>query len=321
MIEVILQTAQSVSGLYIVGLLGFILAKTGFFGFETRRIFPKLVTQIALPPYLFTAVSTSFGRDELFHLIYGSIIPILSILMTFFLGLLYCKFKGVSKGRVGIIGVGVGASNTIFIGLPVNIALFGERALPFVLLYFFANSSFFWTIGNYMLSRDGEKETESFRGLLALKAIMSPPLLGFILGIVFVAMGWVVPKVLLDSFRLVGSLTTPLALLFIGITMAGCSLSALKPDADLVFVLLGRFVLSPLCVYLLFKVFSFTNVPPLMIKVFMIQSSLPAATNLALMAGYHGGDGTFASVVVSFSTILSLITIPFFMFLFTYMSF
>ena len=46
-------------------------------------------------------------------------------------------------------------SNTIFIGLPVNFVLFGEGSLPYVLLNYIANTSFFWTIGAYSIARDG----------------------------------------------------------------------------------------------------------------------------------------------------------------------
>ncbi|MDR2461456.1 MAG: AEC family transporter [Deltaproteobacteria bacterium] len=313
---VIVQTSQSVLGLYLVGLLGFFLARSGYLGFEARQIFPKLVTQVALPPYLFVSVVNSFNRDQLEHLIYGSIIPILSILTIFFLGVLYTKLRNAKKSRRGIISVGAATSNTIFIGLPVNLALFGPDALPYVLLYFFANSSFFWTIGNYSLSLDGERPPEKFRGLLALKAILSPPLLGFLIGICCIVLAYHPPKVFMDSCSMVGSLTTPLALLFIGITLASCKLEALKPDLDLIMVLTGRFILSPLCVLLLARLL-FPQLPSLMIKVFIIQSSLPSATNLALMSGYHSSDTSFASVVVSFSTILSLVTIPIFMFIFS----
>ena len=45
----------------------------------------------------------------------------------------------------------------MYIGLPVNLALFGDEALPFVLLYFFANTVFFWTVGNYSISHDKEE--------------------------------------------------------------------------------------------------------------------------------------------------------------------
>ncbi|MDR2338880.1 MAG: AEC family transporter [Deltaproteobacteria bacterium] len=314
--KVLLQTTEGVLSLYIVGLLGFILARTKFIGPESRMLFPKLVTVVTLPPFLFVSVLRSFDRNELIQLIHGTLVPICSIMMVFGLALLYVRVFHVRRERRGLVSVASATSNTIFIGLPVNIALFGEQAVPYVLLYFFANTTFFWTLGNYSLSLDGVRTPEKFSGIVAAKAILSPPFLGFALGIVMILLGRMPWKPIMDSCALVGSLTTPLALLFIGTTLATCSIGSLKPDRDLVFVMLARFVLSPLVVFLLAK--TIIPVPPLMLKVFIVQSSLPAAANIALMSAYHGSDSTFGGLVVSISTLLSLVTIPMLMIIFNY---
>ncbi|MDR1165868.1 MAG: AEC family transporter [Deltaproteobacteria bacterium] len=315
MTPVILETAKSVIGIYLVGLLGFYLGKSGFIPPENRKIFPKLVTSVALPPYLFVEVTRSFSKEELLSLIGGTLVPIISILAVFGLALLYVKIFAPSPRRRGLISVGSATSNTIFIGLPVNIALFGHEAIVYVLLYFFANTTFFWTIGNYALSLDGAKAPGQFSKNAALQAILSPPFIGFLLGLAFVTLNISPPQFVEDSLSLVGGLTTPLALLFIGLSLVGATLASLKPNTDLWVTLAGRFVISPLLVFLLTRYL--IPAPPLMTKVFIIQSSLPAAANLALMSAYHGSDATFASLVVSFSTLLSLVTIPLYMVLFS----
>jgi predicted permease len=315
--NVILQTAESVSGLYLVGLLGFVLSVTGFMGPEAKKLFPKLVSQVTLPPFLFVSVIKNFTKGDLGHLIYGTAIPALSILIVFGLVSLYSRRPGATPARRGLISVGSATSNTIFIGVPVNIALFGEESLPYALLYFFVNTTFFWTLGNYTLSLDGRVASDpGMKRKFIIKALLSPPLLGFLAGIAFILLDSTPPKFLMDSARIVGSLTTPLALLYIGIALSESSLSSLKPDLDLAAALCGRFVLSPVAVYILFRCI-FPDAPPLMVKVFLIQCSLPAATNLAIMAAYHGSDTAFAGVQVSFTTILSLLTIPTYVLLFS----
>jgi predicted permease len=313
---VLLKTAEGVISLYIVGLLGYVLAKTKFIGPEARLAFPRLVTVVTLPPFLFASVIKSFDRAGLLGLISGTLIPVASILLVFCLAKIYARAFQVRRERRGLVSVASATSNTIFIGLPVNIAIFGERAVPYVLLYFFANTTFFWTLGNYNLSLDGVRAPERFSGMAAAKAILSPPFLGFILGILLIVLGKTPWKPIMDSCSLVGGLTTPLALLFIGTTLAGASLRSLRPDRDLAFVLLARFVISPLAVLLLAR-FAIP-IPPLMLKVFLVQSSLPAAANIALMSAYHGSDSAFGGLLVSVSTLLSLITIPALVLLFNY---
>lgn len=100
----------------------------------------------------------------------------------------------------------------MFIGLPVNIALFGEESIPFVLLYYLANTSFYWTIGVYEVSRDNpENKVKSPFQLKHVKRIFNPAVIGFLSGIVIVVTGIPIPSFLTNSFRYIGNLTTPLA--------------------------------------------------------------------------------------------------------------
>ncbi|MCL2029367.1 MAG: AEC family transporter [Deltaproteobacteria bacterium] len=303
MLSVILHGLECVLGLYFIVLVGFILDRRGWCYPETKIFLPRLVTLVALPPYLFVNVLATFDREEFTRLIPGVLAPLISILFNFALGLLLTRLLKVDRSRRGLVTAGFASSNTIFLGLPINLALFGEAALPYVLLYFFANSSFFWTLGQYSISRDGSLASRGWSK--GIKQAFSPPLLGFALAIAVLLMGLKPPKLILDSATLLGSLTVPLALLFIGLSLG--NLPKFKPDRDLALVLAGRFVLSPLTIILLSR---FLELTPLMIKVFLVQSSLPPPTSLALLAGYYRSDPAFASRTVFHGTLLSLITIP-----------
>lgn len=310
MIDVLIKSAEAVLTLFLMGLLGYVLARKNWFGPESRMLIPRLVTVVALPPYLFANILNVFDRQQLVSLIYGSIVPALSIFFVFMVSLGLTRLLKVRKGRRGLFVVGCTASNTMFIGLPVNITLFGPEALPYVLLYFFANTIFFWSVGNYSISLDGNRESEPLLSLATVKRIVSPPLMGFGLGLLLVIINVRPPAFLMNTAGYVGSLTTPLAIIFIGATLAGISFKSLDLDRDVIAVLGGRFLLSPLAVITLT---CFIELPPMMAKVFIIQSSLPIVTSAALMAAYHQADSSFASVIVSLSTVLSIATIPFYM--------
>ena len=62
---------------------------------------PRLITCVALPPYLFYTVSHSFQRDQLLHMIYGSLIPFVSMLLTFALAYLLARLFRVKEARRG----------------------------------------------------------------------------------------------------------------------------------------------------------------------------------------------------------------------------
>jgi len=310
MVAVIQQAVECVLSLFLIGLVGYVLDKKGWFCPETKAMLPRLVTLVTLPLYLFGNILGTFSHDELLQLVYGVIVPAASILLTFGLALLTARLIRVRRGRWGLFCTSFATSNTIFIGLPVNVALFGEGALPYVLLYFFANTTFFWTAGNYCLSLDGPRTPEKVWSRATLKRVLSPPLIGFMLGVLAVLLEVRPPGFIMSAAGYLGGMTTPLAIIFIGLTLASVPLKALRPDRDVVMLLIGRFVVSPLTIIGLMQFFS---LPPLMAKVFIIQSSLPVVSSAALLAGYHRSDVGYASVVVSLSTLLSLVTIPLYM--------
>ena len=318
MIEVLHKAAEAVLTLFAMGLLGYILAKRNWFGPESRTLIPRLVTVIALPPYLFANIMHTFDRDQLGSLIYGVIVPAISIASVFMISLILARLLKIKHGRRGLFVVGCTASNTMFIGLPVNITLFGPEALPYVLLYFFANTTFFWTAGNYCLNLDGPREPEPILSPATLKRLFSPPLLGFFLGLLLVVTELHPPAFVMNAADYVGSLTTPLAIIFIGLTLSTVSFKSFHLDRDVAAVLAGRFILSPLIIIILTGLF---ELPPLMAKVFIIQSSLPIVTSAVLLAGYHQADTAFASVTVSLSTLMAVGTIPFYMIVISLMNF
>ena len=308
MLAVMRQSVECVLSLSLIGLVGYVLDKKGWFGADIKAMLPRFLTLVTLPPYMVHNVLNTFSRDDLIHLIYGSAVPAPSIALAALFSHLMSKFMKKPEKRAGIFRTGIFTSNTIFIGLPVNIALFGEAAIPYVLLYFFANTTFFWTLGNYLLSLDGDRpRQENVWSLATMKRILSPPLLGFALGISLTMLDLKPPAFLMDAAGYVGGLTAPLAILFIGITMAGVKISQIKLDRDVLMLLFGRFIVSPGIIILLTR---FIELPPLMTKVFIIQSSLPVVTSAVMMAAYYRSDAEYASVVVSLSTLLSLLTIP-----------
>ena len=239
---VFLHALQGILSLQIIVSIAYVLARKGWFSPETQILLPRLVTTVALPSYLFYTITHSFGRDDLVHLIYGSIFPLFSILLTFAVALLVARITRVERRHFGLFCASFTTSNTVFIGLPVNLALFGDAAAPYVLLYFFANTTFFWSIGSYIMSHDNEALRGSATLLDNVRHIFSPPMLGFLAGLAMTLLGLRLPEFVQEALRYMGNLTTPLALIFIGICLYKMDLRHLHLSRDLVLALVGPFL-------------------------------------------------------------------------------
>ncbi len=252
----------------------------------------------------------SFAREALPGLARGALLPLASIAVTFGLACGLGRLLRVPHKHFGLFCASISNPNTVFVAIPVNLALFGEAALPYALVYYSAGTVFFWTIGQYAVVHDQEGAKGPLSARTLLLQIFSPPLLGFLLGVALTLCGVALPTPVQDAARYLGGLTTPLALIFIGISIYDIGLKGLRLERDLTAVLLGRLVGGPLVMLAFLQIFP---VPPLMGKVFMIQSALPVMMQAAILSAHYHTDARFGALAVTLSTLLSVVTIPLYM--------
>ena len=137
--------------------------------------------------------------------------------------------------------------------------------------------------------------------------------MGFLTGVVLVLLDIPLPHFVLTACRYVGNMATPMALMVIGIQMSHIPLSSIHWDRDLIGAMAGRFILSPLCLYLLLP---FIPVSPMSAKVFLLQAGMPAMTNMTILATSVGADSDYSTTINCVSLALGVFFIPFYMYLF-----
>ena len=110
-----------------------------------------------------------------------------------------------------------------------------------------------------------------------------------------------------------GSVTSPLALFFIGMTIFKIGASEMKRmPRELVFVLLSCFVIRPLVMYLVTIPF---DLEPIMRKVFVATAALPVSSVIAVLARTYGGDERFASRAIGVTTLGIIPALPVMLFI------
>ena len=289
----------SISGiLVILGmiLVGFVMGEKGWFDDKSRGLIAKLVTQIALPCYMLYTITQRFTATDLLKMLPELRFPALSMVILLGIATAVAGIFAVKKERRGLFISMFFNSNTIFVGLPINQALFGDASIPYVLIYYMCNTTFFWTLGTYLIQRDGEGEAE-FDLKTSLKKIFSPPLMGFMLGLIIVILHIKLPTFLASDLQYLGSLTTPLSMIFIGLSVSNAGVKQLVLTKDQLLILMAAIVYwAPL--------------PTLMKQVFIIQSAMPVMTNAPVVAKLYGADSDYAAVMVTETTLATMVVIP-----------
>ena len=304
-----LTSITSIIPIIAIIVLGYILQVKGWFGDAFGSNLSRLIMNVALPASIFVSVMKYLTLDKLISLSGGLLYTFVAFILGYIVAYIAVVVFKVRPGRRGtMINTFVNA-NTIFIGLPLNVALFGDQALPYFLIYYITNTISTWTLGVYLMTSDSEsgqsKETSKFDW----KKLLPAPLVGFLVALLCLILRISIPDFATNTLTYVGNIVTPLSLIYIGIVLAKAGLKTITFDKDTIVTLVGRFILAPLIMLLVLKFFA-SNMATVEFKTFMIQSATPALAVLPILANQGKGDVEFSTNVVTLSTVLFIVVIP-----------
>ena len=304
-----LTSITSIIPIIAIIVLGYILQVKGWFGDAFGPNLSRLIMNVALPASIFVSVMKYLTLDKLISLSGGLLYTFVAFILGYIVAYIAVVVFKIRPGRRGtMINTFVNA-NTIFIGLPLNVALFGDQALPYFLIYYITNTISTWTLGVYLMTSDSKsgqsKETSKFDW----KKLLPAPLVGFLVALLFLILRISIPDFATNTLTYVGNIVTPLSLIYIGIVLAKAGLNTITLDKDTIITLVGRFILAPLIMLLVLKFFA-PNMETVEFKTFMIQSATPALAVLPILANQGKGDVEFSTNVVTLSTILFIVVIP-----------
>lgn len=304
-----LTSITSIIPIIAIIVLGYILQVKGWFGDAFGPNLSRLIMNVALPASIFVSVMKYLTLDKLISLSGGLLYTFVAFILGYIVAYIAVVLFKVRPGRRGtMINTFVNA-NTIFIGLPLNVALFGDQALPYFLIYYITNTISTWTLGVYLMTSDSKsgqgKETSKFDW----KKLLPAPLVGFLVALLCLILRISIPDFATNTLTYVGNIVTPLSLIYIGIVLAKAGLNTITFDKDTIVTLVGRFILAPLIMLLVLKFFA-PNMETVEFKTFMIQSATPALAVLPILANQGKGDVEFSTNVVTLSTVLFIVVIP-----------
>ncbi|BCA84963.1 malate permease [Enterococcus saigonensis] len=311
---VFFQSIQSVISIILMIALGYILKKQGWFDENFGKNISGLITKIALPASIFVSVLKYLTKDSLISLSGSLLFPVLGVAIGYLIAYVLVKVMHIRPGRRGIFMNAVVNANTIFIGLPLNIALFGEKALPYFLVYYVTNTVSTWAFGVFLISNDDPTKIKGKnRAKLNWKKLLPPPLLGFIVALIFLIFSIPVPSFINATLSYIGGIVTPLSLIYIGIVLYDAGLKSIRFDRDTVVALIGRFVLSPIILIGLISLGSSMfgiHLVSLLKQTLIVQSATPMLAVLPILAADAHGDVKYATNLVTTSTILFVVVVP-----------
>ena len=304
-----LTSLESIIPIIALIVLGYFLQVRGWFHNDFGNDLSKLIMNVAMPVSIFVSVLKYVTLEKLISLSGGLIYTFVAFALGYIVAFLSVKAFKVAPGRRGtVINTFVNA-NTIFIGLPLNIALFGDDALAYFLIYYITNTISTWTLGVFLMTSDSKSGKKKQESHFDWKKLLPAPLLGFIVSVVFLIINIPLPSFVSSTLGYVGGLTTPLSLVYIGIVLAKAGIKTIRFDKDSIVALVGRFIVAPVLMFAVLKLMA-PGMVTAEYQTFMIQSATPALAVLPILANQGDGDVEFSTNIVTLSTVLFVIVIP-----------
>jgi len=293
----------SVIVIFLIFSVGFLFSYRNTWPSNTPSVLSFLVVRAAAPALAIISISDRFTKDLLHTSAYHLLILLLYTVLLFLSGKVLSRLLHLESEKRTVFEVTFTFSNTIFIGLPINEIVFGNEGLPYLFTFYIITLAGFWSIGAYELAKASPMHANGF----SPKKILSPGLIGVLIGGVLVELNLTLPVALESALRYLGNLTVPLSLLVIGANLVAFTKGLSRITIDEAVILISKFIISPLYMLILLRLF---HVEGLAFRVFMLTSAMPCHMQTSILAEYYKVEGPYASKLVSLSTMVCLITIP-----------
>ena len=328
---------QSILMIIILISFGYFTAYKGWVSKGTPKFITRLIINITLPCTILNSFLTNFTAQELGSSGIYILTAFAGVLAIYFVGLAAARIVKIERRRRGVFTALFSFSNSVFIGFPVALAIFGEKAMIFAIFYFFANTTCFNSLGYLQIAADGEYiRQEKLKGtdvpengsvkeglygdgnaalgaprretaLSIIKRVMQPPIFALIAAIILVLANAKLPVFVSSTLSYAGGITSPLSLIFVGMILHRVGFKSLRFEKGLPLVMAGRFLFAPLVMFGLSFLFGTDSFAA---QVFVVQMALPCMVTAVIYAEACGADSGYATRGMVLSTLLSLIILP-----------
>lgn len=287
--------------------IGFIAGRARWIRAEATKDLSNLVFVVLTPALMFRTMS-AVHLEQLDFRPLAAYFVAAALLFAATLAL-----QGFNR-RAAVLALASTFSNTVMIGISLIGLAYGAAGLVILLTLVSLHALVLLTAGTVVLELAVAREAAGRgdeRHMLATvlgavrNAVIHPVPLPILAGLLFAQTGWVIPEAIDKPLQWLGNAFGPLALLLVGVTLAGSGVGAQLRGAF--GVSLVKNLLMPALVALLGVLFGLNGLPLL---VMVVTAALPIGANVFLFSQRYAVAEELVTASVMVSNALALLTLP-----------
>lgn len=280
----------------IIVIAAFIFAKAFKLQENESKIISKLLLYFINPCLVISSFYVPFDSVKLEQLVFTIVIATIVFIVMILFVTIFCKNDKLDK-------VAVVFTNCGFVGIPLIRGVFGDDGVFLLMGFLIIFNIFLWTYGYAQIA-----------GKINLKKIITNPnIIGIAIGLFLFCTQIKLPELIIKPIKSIGDLNTATSMILIGLLFANFKIDKsyiLKLIKVSTFRLVVCVLINIAVLFVVYKLFpSFPQIKMILFVV-LICSACPSATSVPSLANLFDQDTSYASLLVSVTSILCIITIP-----------
>lgn len=284
-------------------LLGYVAARWRWVPPESVPAFNGFLLYFAVPAMLFRfAAGTPFEQ-----LLDGRLIAawaLAGVVMVWLVALIARRLH-VGARDAAFFGLAGGVGNLGFMGIPMLVALMGERAAAAPILAIAIDTLIVGPFGLLLAEMAGASRLGRRADVrdAAVRVLLNPFLLAMLVGAAFSGMAWTLPGPVDATVGLLAAAAGPCALFAIGVSLV-------RPDQPLrspilVLPITAKLLVHPLVAWVAMRLL---GVDPFTTTVAVLAAALPSAGWVFIFATRYEADAGRVSATILLTTALAFVT-------------
>lgn len=284
--------------LFIVIFIGIFARKKNYLNKEINKGLSDILVNITLPLLVVSSFTAEYSQDMLLNAGKVFILSMLiNIVLIFASKIIFSRFPKNEQNVLKFVTV---FSNCGFMGFPILLSLYGKTGVFYGSIFNITFNLFMFTYGIMLFTN--EKNVKDFKRIL-----INPVIICTGIGLLIFRFSIKLPMPIDKTINMVGSMTTPVAMLIIGAMIAEINIKEAMVGYKVYLVSFLRLIGAPILTLIILKIL---GVDALILKVLVVIQSMPAAATAAVFTEKYGGNENLTSRCILITTVFSIITIP-----------
>ena len=289
---------QMLALLIMIGA-GYFMAKKDMLDSHTNTQMSKMIVNVFNPMLILASAANSAGQVSLGTIGLVGIIALGMFAVFITVGMVLSPFFDKSPQQRKIFQEMFVFSNLGFIGIPVVSSILGEEYVVYVTEFLLIYTIVFYTYGVALM--DGKFSLSS------LKSMINPGTVSGFTALLIIVCGIQLPGFLKTAITYLGNVTSPMALVAVGFTLAHSDLRKIFCQPRLYVFSAVKLLLLPLALLPLLRLVTGDGT---LISVCMVMFGMPIGNMPLILGTQKGIDGSTCSAAIILTTILCVFTIP-----------